>query len=231
MISSFFYLEDKLDIIPVNKGVGTFLKVFVLAASLCCAFLSPRTHKYPICNTKNTTVQTISLISFCAILSQFFVSATMQNSIKKNRILACSINFLSQRNTDLLLPKHSSSLQGKPSLSVLLEKAGSENFLCSAETCLHQSRVYTALVCTALFQGSYPAKSQDTAISDKGKTCLETDSPTPCLILVFWYFRYRNSFHLLTALCDCCFITSSPYQSPFSKMPTLNFHSNKLKRP
>lgn len=52
----------------------------------------------------------------------------MQNSIKKNRILAYSINFLSQRNTDLLLPEHSSTLQGKLSLSALLEKAGSEHF-------------------------------------------------------------------------------------------------------
>lgn len=140
IISSFCYLEIKLDIIPVNKGVGTFLKVFVLAASLCRAFLSPRTHKYLICNIKNTTVQTISLISFCAILSQSIVSATMQNSIKKNRILACSINFLSQRNTDLLLPKHSSTLQGKPSLPALLEKARSEHF------CAQQKRAYTRAV-------------------------------------------------------------------------------------
>lgn len=124
----------------MNKGVGTFLKVFVLAASLCCAFLSPRTHKYLICNIKNTTIQTISLISFCAILSQSIMSATMQNSIKKNRILACSINFLSQRNTDLLLPKHSSTLQGKPSLPALLEKAGSEHF------CAQQKRAYTRAV-------------------------------------------------------------------------------------
>lgn len=76
-----------------------------------------------------------------------------------------------------------------------------------------------ALAYTALFHSSYRAKSQD---SDKGKTCSETDSPTRCLILVFWYFRYRNSFHLLTALCGGCLITS-PYQSPFSKTPTVNF--------
>lgn len=109
---------------------------FVLAVSLCCAFPSPRTHKYLICNIKNTTLQTVSLISFCAILSQSILSATMQNSIKKNRNLASSINFPSQRNTDLLLPKHSSTLQGKPSLSALLQKAGSEHF------CAQQKRAY-----------------------------------------------------------------------------------------
>lgn len=132
----------------------------------------------------------------------------MQNSIKKNRILACSINFLSQRNTDRLLPKHSSTLQGKPSLSALLEKAGSEHFCAQQKHAYTRAGGGTALVYTVLFHSSYRAKSQDTEISDKGKTCFETDSPTHCLILVFWYFRYRNSFHLLIALCGCCFITS-----------------------
>lgn len=79
-----------------------------------------------------------------------------------------------------------------------------------------------ALAYTARFHSSYRAKSQDTAISDKGKTCFETDSPTHCLILVFWYFRYRNSFHLLTALCGRCFITPL-HTRAHSVTPAVNF--------
>lgn len=58
------------------------------------------------------------------------------------------------------------------------------------------------------FDSSYLSKSQDTGISDKGKICLERHSATQCLILVFWCFRYRNSFHLFTALHSHRFITS-----------------------
>lgn len=152
----------------------------------------------------------------------------MQNSIKKNRILACSINFFPQRNTDLLLPKHSSTLQGKPSLSALLEKAGSEHF--GAQQKHAHTRAGGGSSAGHYFTAPIALSYRTWRFQIKGKTCFETDSPTHCLILVFWYCRYRNSFHLLTALCGRCFITS-PYQSPFRKTPTLNFHSNKLKSP
>lgn len=78
-----------------------------------------------------------------------------------------------------------------------------------------------AATCRGEFDSSYLSKSQDIGISDKGKICLERDSATRCLILVFWYFRYRNSFHLFTALHSHRFVTSQ-HQSPFSKMTTLS---------
>lgn len=125
---------------------------------------------------------------------------------------------------ELPLPKRSTPLQGKPSLSALLEEWDLQVFALSRNTLTPDEGLglmYTAGYLTALIS---PSHRTDTVISDKGKICLERDLATHYLILVFWYFRYRNAFPLFTALCHHCLITSQ-YQSPFSKIPPFSLTS------
>lgn len=108
--------------------------------------------------------------------------------------------------SELPLPKHSTPPWGKPPLLALQARAGSGGFLCSAaSTGRGPGLVYTAGYSTALIS---PSHRMDIVISNKGKIYLERDLATHCLILVFWYFRYKNACPLLTALCSRFFIAS-----------------------
>lgn len=133
----------------------------------------------------------------CAPFPRRLVDAH-RSSIHYNLVLwCCHTPGLSQR---------SSPPWGTPPLSALLGRAGSGGVVLSRNALTpREGRGTRAGVRSGVFDSSYLSKSQDTGISDKGKH-LDRDLATHYLISAFWYFRYKNSSPLVTALCGHRFI-------------------------